>query len=88
MISIWTIIIVGGIAFLLLSSFGKNLLKDFKMPNIPFLNPSNTTENNASEPNPLPEPVQKGVDFLGESYSIPLWLLVLIGLGLVWIAKR
>ena len=87
MFSIWTIIIIGGIAFLLLSSFGKKLLGDFKMPSIPFLSNSNSTQENQTS-NPLPEPIQKGVDTLEEKYTLPLWVLVLIGLGLVWIAKR
>jgi len=86
--SIWTWIIFGGIAFLLVSSLSNNM-PDFKLPNIPFINPSNSTSADQNKTStPLPGPIQKGVDILEKSYDMPLWLLVLIGLGLVWIAKR
>ena len=56
------------------------------MPSIPFLSSNSTQENQTS--NPLPEPIQKGVDTLEQKYTLPLWMMVLIGLILVWIAKR
>jgi len=82
---IWTIAIIGGIAFLVLS-FLSSKIPSFDMPKIPFLSDNNSTEE--PESNPLPEEVQKGIDTLEKSYTLPLWLLVLICIGLIWIAKR
>ena len=81
---IGTWIVLGVIAFLVLSFLAPKI--GFDMPDIPFLSDNNSTQE--PEPDPLPEEVQKGIDTLEKDYTLPLWLLVLIGIGLVWVAKR
>lgn len=86
---IWTIIIIGGIGFLLLSYLAPKI-SNFKMPNIPFINPSNQTQsdnNQTSQPS-LPSPLQKGIDTLEQKYNLPLWVLVLLVIFLYIIFKR
>lgn len=84
---IWTLVILGGIGFLVLSYLGKNI-PSFDMPDIPFMGDNNSTDQETEPSQPLPSPIQKAIDTLEEKYNIPLWLLVLAFIVVIWIAKR